>query len=138
MLTGTDLQRASYADGAFTLTSTRVRGAGRGQAAGRRGRIPNLDDLGLETVGLDPAARTLDVDERLRAGEKLWAIERHPTQARRAFTHVSMYQSARSRSRDILSQDGPSASYHAVPHATFTRSGGRRGRHVRAAGPRRR
>ena len=30
------------------------------------GRTPNLDDLGLDTVGLDPTARTIDVDERLR------------------------------------------------------------------------
>ena len=81
------------------------------------GRTPNLDDLGLETVGLDPAARTVDVDERMRAGERLWAIG--DITGHGAFTHVSMYQSAVAL-RDITGQDGPTATYHAVPHTTFT------------------
>jgi pyruvate/2-oxoglutarate dehydrogenase complex dihydrolipoamide dehydrogenase (E3) component len=40
-------------------------------AAGRR---PNLAGIGLETVGLDPEAAAVETDERLRAGEKLWAV----------------------------------------------------------------
>jgi len=36
-----------------------------------------------------------------------------------AFTHVSMYQSA-IVVRDILEQDGPEATYQAVPRVTFT------------------
>ena len=38
------------------------------------GRTPNLDDLGLDTVGLDASARHLEVDERMRAADGLWAI----------------------------------------------------------------
>ena len=81
------------------------------------GRTPNLDDLGLETVGLDPTARTVEVDEHLRAGERLWAIG--DITGKGAFTHVSMYQSAIAL-RDVLGEDGAPASYHAVPHVTFT------------------
>ena len=83
-------------------------------AAGRR---PNLADLGLDTVGLDPSARSVEVDERLRAGDGLWAIG--DITGKGAFTHMSMYQ-AGIVARDILGQDGPPASYHAVPHVTFT------------------
>ncbi len=53
----------------------------------------------------------------MRAGERLWAIG--DVTGHGAFTHVSMYQSAIAL-RDVLGQDGPPASYHAVPHATFT------------------
>ncbi len=122
VLTDAELQRASYADGAFTLTL----GSGEELVADKvllaAGRTPNLDDLGLETVGLDPAARTLDVDDRLRVQDgavqdRLWAIG--DVTGKGAFTHVSMYQSAVAL-RDVLGQDGPAARYHAVPHATFT------------------
>ena len=117
VLTGAELRRAAYADGAFTLEL----GSGERLTADKvlvaAGRVPNLDDLGLETVGLDPHARTLDVDEWLRAGEKLWAIG--DVTGHGAFTHVSMYQQAVAL-RDILGQGGDPARYHAVPHVTFT------------------
>jgi pyruvate/2-oxoglutarate dehydrogenase complex dihydrolipoamide dehydrogenase (E3) component len=83
-------------------------------AAGRR---PTLPALGLDTVGLDPAARTVEVDGRMRAGDGLWAIG--DITGKGAYTHVSMYQSAIAV-RDILGQDGPEAAYHAVPRVTFT------------------
>ncbi len=81
------------------------------------GRSPNLADLGLETVGLDPELRAVDVDDRMRAGEGLWAIG--DVTGKGAFTHMSMYQSAVCV-RDILGQDGPAADYRAVPRVTFT------------------
>jgi len=81
------------------------------------GRRPNLRDLGLDTVGLDPETRSLAVDERLRAGDGLWAIG--DITGKGAFTHMSMYQSAIA-ARDILGQDGPAADYRAVPRVTFT------------------
>ena len=83
-------------------------------AAGRR---PNLADIGLDAVGLDPSARVLDTDERMRAADKLWAIG--DITGRGAFTHVSMYQAAVAV-RDILGEDGPWADYHAVSRVTFT------------------
>ena len=110
----------SYADGQFTvdLGEQTVQADKLLVAAGRR---PNLPDLGLETVGLDPGARSVEVDSRMRAvgadGEGLWAIG--DITGKGAFTHMSMYQAAIAV-RDILGQDGPEAAYHAVPHVTFT------------------
>lgn len=117
VLAGVDLTRVAYADGAFSLTLDTGEELTAEKLLVAAGRTPNLDDLGLETVGLDPAARTLEVDERLRAGERLWAIG--DVTGHGAFTHVSMYQSAIAL-RDVLGEDGPPARYHAVPHATFT------------------
>ena len=117
VLTGVELQRASYANGAFTLTLDTGEELVADELLVAAGRTPNLDDLGLDTVGLDPAARTVEVDARLRAGEKLWAVG--DVTGHGAFTHVSMYQSAIAL-RDVLGQDGEPAQYHAVPHTTFT------------------
>ncbi len=117
VLTGVGLQRAAYADGAFTLGLDTGEELVADKLLVATGRVPNLDDLGLETVGLDPTARTIAVDEHLRAGERLWAIG--DVTGHGAFTHVSMYQSAVAL-RDVLGQDGAPAQYHAVPHVTFT------------------
>ncbi len=83
-------------------------------AAGRR---TNLGDVGLETVGLDPSARAIEVDERMRAGERLWAVG--DITGKGAFTHMSMYQ-ANVALRDLTGEDGPWADYRAVSRATFT------------------
>jgi len=117
VLTGVELTRAAYADGAFTLDLDTGEQLTADKVLVAAGRTPNLDDLGLETVGLDPAARTLQVDEWLRAGDGLWAIG--DVTGHGAFTHVSMYQQAVAL-RDILDQGGEPAAYHAVPHVTFT------------------
>src|SRR5690349_18469452 len=53
------------------------------------GRTTNLGRLGLDTVGLDPGSKVIDVDERMKAGDKLWAIG--DVTGKGAFTHVSMY-----------------------------------------------
>ncbi|NYG56069.1 dihydrolipoyl dehydrogenase family protein [Nocardioides perillae] len=83
------------------------------------GRTPNLDDLGLDTVGLDPGARTVPVDDRMRVEgvEGLWAVG--DVVGHGAWTHVSMYQQDVALA-DLLGRDGPPARYHAVPHVTFT------------------
>ncbi len=83
-------------------------------AAGRR---TNLHDVGLESVGLDPDADHLDVDERLRAGERLWAVG--DITGKGPYTHVAKYQ-AIGAVRDILGEDGPPADYRAVTRVTFT------------------
>ncbi|WP_435768515.1 dihydrolipoyl dehydrogenase family protein [Nocardioides sp. SYSU DS0651] len=83
-------------------------------ATGRRSKI---DELGLETVGLDPDGRFVDVDERMRAAEGLWAVG--DITGKGAFTHMSMYQ-AEVALRDITGQDGPWADYRAVSRVTFT------------------
>ena len=121
VITGSDLTRASYADGRFALTLDTGEELSADKVLVAAGRIPELDDLGLETVGLDPTARTIPVDERMRAdvGSDPWLWVVGDVTGHGAFTHMSMYQNAIAR-RDILGEDGPPAAYHAVPHVTFT------------------
>jgi len=83
-------------------------------AAGRR---HNLTGIGLEHVGLDPDARALDPDERMRVADGVWAVG--DITGKGAFTHVSMYQ-ADIVVRDLLGQDGARADYRAVSRVTFT------------------
>ncbi|ANH39412.1 Mercuric reductase [Nocardioides dokdonensis FR1436] len=82
------------------------------------GRSENLGDIGLETVGLDPSADHVEVDERSRAGARLWAVG--DITGHGAWTHVSLYQAALVE-RDVLGdEDGPWADYRAVSRVTFT------------------
>jgi pyruvate/2-oxoglutarate dehydrogenase complex dihydrolipoamide dehydrogenase (E3) component len=81
------------------------------------GRRANLGDLGLDTVGLDANAPAIDVDDRMRAADGLWAVG--DVTGKGAFTHVADYQ-ARIATRDILGEDGPPADYRALPRVTFT------------------
>ncbi|MFJ9039028.1 dihydrolipoyl dehydrogenase family protein [Streptomyces sp. NPDC102406] len=81
------------------------------------GRYADLAALGVDTVGLDPAAHALPTDGQMRVGEGLWAVG--DVTGRGAFTHVSMYQ-AEIAVRDILGQPGPDADYRALPRVTFT------------------
>ncbi|MDT0467334.1 dihydrolipoyl dehydrogenase family protein [Streptomyces gibsoniae] len=81
------------------------------------GRYSELADLGVETVGLDPAGRIVPTDGRMRAAEGLWAVG--DITGHGAFTHVSMYQ-AQIAVRDILDRPGPDADYGALPRVTFT------------------
>jgi pyruvate/2-oxoglutarate dehydrogenase complex dihydrolipoamide dehydrogenase (E3) component len=121
VLAGAKVASVAHADGRFTLTVSPEDGDDLTLDADRllvaAGRRPNLADLGLETVGLDPGARSLDTDERMRAGEKLWAVG--DIVGKGAFTHMSMYQAGIAL-RDLTGVDGPWASYHAVPRVTYT------------------
>lgn len=116
VLTGAPVTSVAHADGRFTLQvgDHEVSAEKLLVAAGRR---PNLADVGLDTVGLDPGARSIEVDDRMRAGDKLWAIG--DITGKGAFTHVSMYQ-ADIAVRDILGQGGPAADYRALSRVTFT------------------
>ncbi|WP_405804929.1 dihydrolipoyl dehydrogenase family protein [Streptomyces sp. NBC_01187] len=108
---------AHHENGEFTLTledGERLRAEKLLVATGRR---PRLASLGLETLGLDPAARALEVDAHMRAAPGVWAVG--DVTAKGAFTHVAMYQ-ADVAVRSILGEDGPGADYRAVPHVTFT------------------
>jgi pyruvate/2-oxoglutarate dehydrogenase complex dihydrolipoamide dehydrogenase (E3) component len=80
------------------------------------GRAARLDDLGLETVGLDPAARFVTTDGRMRAAEGVWAVG--DIAGHGNFTHMAVYE-ADIAVRDILGQPGPEADYRALPRVTF-------------------
>lgn len=81
------------------------------------GRRPNLRDVGLETVGLDPGGDTVVTDERMRAGERLWAVG--DITGHGDYTHLALYQ-AQVAVRDLLGEDGPWADHRAVSRVTFT------------------
>jgi pyruvate/2-oxoglutarate dehydrogenase complex dihydrolipoamide dehydrogenase (E3) component len=99
------------------------------------GRRAELAELGLDAVGLDPGTQFIKVDERMRAGDRLWAVG--DVTGHGGFTHVAMYQ-AGIAVRDILGQEGPPADYRAVPRVMFTDpeigSVGRTERQAREAG----
>lgn len=116
VLSGADISSVSYDEGRFAvaLDGQTLHADKLLVATGRR---TNLPDIGLDTVGLDPAAKSVETDARMRAGSGLWAIG--DITGKGPYTHMSMYQ-AGVAGRDILGQDGPEADYRAVPRVTFT------------------
>ncbi len=80
------------------------------------GRRPRVRDIGLETVGLDPEARQLDVDASMRAAEGLWAIG--DATGIWLLTYVGKYQ-GRVAAANILGEPTV-ADYSAVPTVIFT------------------
>lgn len=119
VMTGAETTRVDY-DGGFTLTLADGQRVTADRLLCAAGRIRNVDDIGLESVGLDP--ESLRVDERMRATDGLWVIG--DVTGHGAFTHVSMYQSAIAL-RSVLAvagkgEEGAAARYRAVPHTTFT------------------
>ncbi|XVV00959.1 dihydrolipoyl dehydrogenase family protein [Actinosynnema sp. CA-248983] len=115
--TGASAARVSHESGQFAvhLDGGRVPTARRLLVA--TGRRTDLAALGVGAVGVDERARVIEVDERMRAADGVWAIGDVTGQG--AFTHVSMYQ-ARIAAADILGQDGETADHRAVPRVTFT------------------
>jgi pyruvate/2-oxoglutarate dehydrogenase complex dihydrolipoamide dehydrogenase (E3) component len=113
--TGVEVGRVEH-DGRFVVTAGDLRVEAE-QLLVAAGRSNNVRDIGLEAVGLDPDASSVPTDERMRAGEKLWAIGDITGHGR--YTHVSHYQAEVVRA-DILGEDGPLADYRAVSRVTFT------------------
>ena len=113
--TGVEVERVRH-DGRFTVTVD-----GEDLVADQllvvAGRSNNLNDVGLDTVGLNPEASTIDVDDRSRAGERLWAIG--DITGHGAFTHVSRYQ-AFVVVADLLGTEDARADYRAVSRVTFS------------------
>ncbi|HEV7900018.1 MAG TPA: NAD(P)/FAD-dependent oxidoreductase [Planosporangium sp.] len=115
--TGARAAKVGHDGAAFTLALTDGRGLTGEKLLVATGRRTNLAGLSVESVGLDPHAKAIDVDDRMRAGEKLWAVG--DVTGKGAFTHVAMYQ-AGVAIRDMLDRDGPPADYRALPRVTFT------------------
>ena len=81
------------------------------------GRRPRTGGLGLDSVGIEPGERGgVDVDERLRAADGVWAIGDVTGVA--LFTHVGKYQ-ARVAAADMSGEDAK-ADYRAIPRSIFT------------------
>jgi len=80
------------------------------------GRRPNVERLGLEELGVTISPRGIEVDERLRAAENVWAIGDVTGVAQ--FTHVGKYQ-ARVAAADMARRHAK-ADYRAIPAGIFT------------------
>ncbi len=80
------------------------------------GRRPNVERLGLDELGVSVSPRGIEVDERLRAADNVWAIGDVTGIAQ--FTHVGKYQ-ARVAAADIAKRRAK-ADYRAIPAGTFT------------------
>jgi dihydrolipoamide dehydrogenase len=80
------------------------------------GRRPNVERLGLDELGVKTSARGIEVDERLRAADDVWAIGDVTGVAQ--FTHVGKYQ-ARVAAADMANRRAK-ADYRAIPAGIFT------------------
>ena len=81
-------------------------------ATGRRPRLPE----GLDTVGVEAGRHGIEVDARLRAGERLWALG--DVTGVRLLTHVGKYQAEVTASN--LLGEPREAHYEAIPDAVYT------------------
>jgi len=80
------------------------------------GRHPRVEGIGLETVGVEARPRGVQVDDRLSAGERLWAIG--DVTGIWPLTHVGEYQ-GEVVATNILGT-ARAADYQAVPRVVFT------------------
>jgi pyruvate/2-oxoglutarate dehydrogenase complex dihydrolipoamide dehydrogenase (E3) component len=80
------------------------------------GRRPRSQGLNLESAGIEPGRRGIHVDERLRAGDGVWAIG--DCTGGLMFTHNGKYQ-GRVAVSNILGRERK-ADYRAIPRVVFT------------------
>jgi pyruvate/2-oxoglutarate dehydrogenase complex dihydrolipoamide dehydrogenase (E3) component len=83
-------------------------------AAGRRQHIP---ELAVDSVGLDPKAPHLTVDEHMRVTDGIYAVG--DVTGRGAFTHVAVWQ-ARVLIAHLLGEPEPYGGYEGLAWVTFT------------------
>ena len=80
------------------------------------GRRPRVDDIGLETVGIEARPEGIPVDDRMSCGAGLWAIG--DVTGGWKLTHVGQYQ-GRVVAANILGQPR-TVNYEAVPRVVFS------------------
>jgi dihydrolipoamide dehydrogenase len=80
------------------------------------GRRPRVEGIGLETVGVEADSRGIQVDDHMRAGERLWAIG--DVTGIWPLTHVGEYAG------DVVAANilghARMANFEAVPRVTYT------------------
>jgi dihydrolipoamide dehydrogenase len=80
------------------------------------GRRPRVNDIGIESLGIEPDGHGIQVDARMSAGDGLWAIG--DVTGIWPLTYVGKYQ-GRIAAANILGKP-TTASYDAVPRVVFT------------------
>ncbi len=82
------------------------------------GRVPNVESLQLEEVGIERDRMGIVVDEHMRTSvEGIWAAG--DVTGRHQFTPIAQYQ-ARIAIEDMFGGDAPAADYSVLPTAIFT------------------
>ena len=81
------------------------------------GRTPRTRGLGLEAVGIEAGGHGIEIDERCRAAEGVWAVG--DVTGVMPFTHVAKYQ-GRIACRDIAGESSVRADYRGVPRVVFS------------------
>ena len=82
------------------------------------GRVPNVEELGLDRIGVHTSRRGIEVNERLRTNvEGIWAAGDVTGVAQ--FTPIAQYQ-ARIAVEDMFAPNGNAADYSVLPTAIFT------------------
>jgi dihydrolipoamide dehydrogenase len=122
------VERASRDTGGVTLTLADGRAFTGDEVLFATGRRPNTDDVGLDTVGLEPG-KPVEVDDRLRAiavegrsaGDDAWLYAIGDCNGRTLLTHMGKYQ-ARIAADAILNDSTVTAwaDHRAVPSVVFT------------------
>jgi pyruvate/2-oxoglutarate dehydrogenase complex dihydrolipoamide dehydrogenase (E3) component len=113
---GATIERASGAPGSFRLDVAGGQPVEADRLLVATGRRPNVDGLGFEQLGVEISKRGIEVDERLRAAEGVWAIG--DVNGIAMFTHAGKYQ-ARVAAADAAGLPAR-ADHRAVPAVTFT------------------
>jgi mercuric reductase len=82
------------------------------------GRVPNLEGLNVEQLGIETTKLGIAVDEHMRTSvEGIWAAG--DVNAVAQFTPIAQYQ-ARVAVADMFDGDGPAADYSVLPTSIFT------------------
>ncbi len=116
VLVNRSTSRAEKVDGRFVLhfeSGDPVEGDRLLVATGRR---PNVFDIGLEQLDVEVTPRGITVDDRLYAGDGVWALG--DVSGVGLLTHLGKYQ-ARVAAANIAGED-VRADYRAIPAAVFT------------------
>jgi dihydrolipoamide dehydrogenase len=116
LVLGAQVTAVRNEDGVFQLdlnNGARLSGDKLLVASGRR---PRVNDIGLETVGVEAKDGRIPVDTRMRVAERLWAIG--DATGIWQLTHVGKYQ-GRIAAANILGEPRE-ADYDAVPRVVFT------------------
>lgn len=117
VITGDTITKVDYADGRFAVSLERTVVEAE-RLLVTTGRTSNLDDIGLETLGLDRELDVLEPDEHLQVVDGLWAIG--DITGKGAYTHMAHYQGDIATAAILQGAGTPVADYRAVPNVTFT------------------
>ena len=82
------------------------------------GRVPNVEGLNLDGVGIETTRAGITVDEHMRTSvDGIWAAG--DVNALAQFTPIAQYQ-ARVAVADMFGEEGPAADYSTLPTSIFT------------------